>query len=82
MSQIATSPEATEDLLRKTLNMACVFARAARNQRWKPGADVAMANALRACDHALELLELLPVERRESLRPEVVRLNGALENYR
>jgi hypothetical protein len=69
-----------EDLIRKNLNMAGVFVRAARNQGWNVGAGVAVANAREAFDKALQLVRALGDAEQERWYAELLSVQAAIHN--
>ena len=67
-----------DDLIRKNLNVARVFARAARNQGTRSTGTAAMTNAQQAFESALQLVRSLDDADQERWQPELLAVQAEL----
>jgi len=81
MSAFVFSDHPIQDLIRKNLNMAGVFVRAARNQGWSAGCGVALANACQAFDDALQLMRSMEDCDQGRWNAEVRSLQAAIDSF-
>ena len=80
MGAFVFSDHPISDLIRKNLDLAGIFLRAAQNQAWTSGATVAVGNARQAFDRAVELVRALEDSEQERWRGELVSLQAAIHS--
>jgi len=78
MAGFAFSDHPIQDLIRKNLDTAGVFVRAARNQSRSSAANVAAAKAREALERALQLVRALDDSEQEPWQAELLSLQRAV----